>query len=199
MRKSSTHWWLHQLLTGTPVLSKSILKSAQPTFLNVNYWWPRPHNLTGDCYVFKFLRLCVDGTHLMRFQTENAVIRFRWRTVDGAKMNEKYWNLLLPRLETWRFLLCIIRFGINSSTGEISTTESLDFERFHSHLLIVQAEDQGIPQSRRTAVQVLINVIDVNDNAPKFFETQPDLNTDENDLFCPTHNTTVCICFIIFL
>ena len=95
--------------------------------------------------------------------------------------------------------LSFISFRINSSTGEISTTEALDYERFHSHLLVVQAEDRGTPQSRRTAVQVSINVIDVNDNAPKFFETQPDLNTEENNLFCPTYNTTVCICFIIFL
>ena len=95
--------------------------------------------------------------------------------------------------------LSFISFRINSSTGEISTTEALDYERFHSHLLVVQAEDRGTPQSRRTAVQVSINVIDVNDNAPKFFETQPDLNTEENNLFCPIYNTTVCICFIIFL
>ncbi|XP_020621470.1 cadherin EGF LAG seven-pass G-type receptor 2-like [Orbicella faveolata] len=83
-----------------------------------------------------------------------------------------------------------ISFRINSSTGGISTTEALDYEKFHSHLLIVQAEDRGIPQPRRTAVQVSINVIDVNDNAPRFYETQHDLNTVENNLFCPTYNTT---------
>ena len=44
-----------------------------------------------------------------------------------------------------------------------------------------------------------INVIDVNDNAPKFFEKHPDLNSEENKLFCPPYNTTVCICFILFL
>lgn len=95
-------------------------------------------------------------------------------------------------------LLYIISFRINSSTGEISTTEALDYETFHSHLLIAQAEDQGVPQSRRTAVEVSINVIDVNDNAPKFFEAQPDLNTVENNLFCPTYNTTVCTCLMFF-
>ena len=31
--------------------------------------------VTGDCYVLKFLRRNVDGKHLMRFQSENAVIK----------------------------------------------------------------------------------------------------------------------------
>ena len=71
-------------MTGTPVLNKSILKSAQPTVLNVIYLRPRPQtDLTGDCGVLKFFRLNVDGKHLMRFQRENAVFRFHQRTVDG--------------------------------------------------------------------------------------------------------------------
>ena len=87
---------------------------------------------------------------------------------------------------------------MNSSTGVISTAEALDFETFRSHLLIVQAQDKGGPQSRRTAVKVSVNVSDVNDNAPEFFEGQPDLNTIENNLLCGSFNTTVWLDLFIF-
>ena len=32
--------------------------------------------MTGDCYVFKFLRRSVDGKHLMRFQSEKLISNF---------------------------------------------------------------------------------------------------------------------------
>ncbi|RMX53126.1 hypothetical protein pdam_00015549 [Pocillopora damicornis] len=79
---------------------------------------------------------------------------------------------------------------INSSTGEIFTTKALDYEASRSYILVVQAEDQGLPQSRRTAVDVSINVIDVNDNAPKFFNMQPDVKELENLLACVAYNAT---------
>ena len=44
-------------------------------------------------------------------------------------------------------------------------------------------------------MQVSINVTDVNDNAPKFLNLQPDVNLMENPLSCGTYNTTVCNCF----
>ena len=72
-------------MTGTPVLNKSILKSAQPTVLNVIYLRPRPQtDLTGDCGVLKFFRLNVDGKHLMRFQSEIPVFKFLRRNVARA-------------------------------------------------------------------------------------------------------------------
>lgn len=62
----------------------------------------------------------------------------------------------------------------------------------------MQAEDQGLPQSRRTAVDVSINVIDVNDNAPKFFNMQPDVKELEDLLACVAYNATVCVLFSLF-
>ena len=92
----------------------------------------------------------------------------------------------------------IISFRINSSTGEIFTTKALDYEASRSYILVVQAEDQGLPQSRRTAVDVSINAIDVNDNAPKFFNMQPDVKELENLLACVAYNATVCVLFSLF-
>ena len=37
----------------------------------------------GDCCFFNLLQRTVDGKHLMRFQRENAVLRFPRRSVDS--------------------------------------------------------------------------------------------------------------------
>uniref|UniRef100_A0A8C2JVZ5 Protocadherin Fat 4 n=1 Tax=Cyprinus carpio TaxID=7962 RepID=A0A8C2JVZ5_CYPCA len=58
-------------------------------------------------------------------------------------------------------------FSINRATGEIRTTRPLDREKVAQYSLIVKATDRGsAPKS--TAVKVLISVLDVNDNAPRF-------------------------------
>ncbi|XP_014858141.1 PREDICTED: protocadherin Fat 4 isoform X1 [Poecilia mexicana] len=58
-------------------------------------------------------------------------------------------------------------FSINRATGEIRTTRPLDREKVALYALKVKATDRGSPP-KNTAVKVLINVLDVNDNAPKF-------------------------------
>jgi len=44
--------------------------------------------MTGDCYVFKFLRRGVDGKHSMRFQSGTSVLEFFRRSVNGALLRE---------------------------------------------------------------------------------------------------------------
>ncbi|XP_056139276.1 protocadherin Fat 3a isoform X1 [Lampris incognitus] len=57
------------------------------------------------------------------------------------------------------------RFAINEETGLIYTTDSLDRETKDSYWLTVYASDHGVvPQY--TAIEVYIQVEDVNDNAP---------------------------------
>uniref|UniRef100_A0A674P605 Protocadherin Fat 4 n=1 Tax=Takifugu rubripes TaxID=31033 RepID=A0A674P605_TAKRU len=58
-------------------------------------------------------------------------------------------------------------FSINRATGEIRTTRPLDREKVAQYGLKVKATDRGLPQ-KNMAVRVLINVLDVNDNAPRF-------------------------------
>lgn len=58
-------------------------------------------------------------------------------------------------------------FSINRATGEIRTTRPLDREKVALYALKVKATDRGSPP-KNTAVKVLINVLDVNDNAPRF-------------------------------
>ncbi|CAN9514583.1 unnamed protein product [Ophioblennius macclurei] len=58
-------------------------------------------------------------------------------------------------------------FSINRATGEIRSTRPLDREKVAVYLLKVKATDRGFPP-KNTSVKVLINVLDVNDNAPRF-------------------------------
>jgi hypothetical protein len=60
-------------------------------------------------------------------------------------------------------------FQLNSKTGLISTTKPLDAEKSALHTLTVSALDQINRVTRRqSAVKVIIEVIDANDNAPIF-------------------------------
>uniref|UniRef100_A0A3B4CZQ3 Protocadherin Fat 4 n=1 Tax=Pygocentrus nattereri TaxID=42514 RepID=A0A3B4CZQ3_PYGNA len=58
-------------------------------------------------------------------------------------------------------------FSINRATGEIRTTRPLDREKVSRYSLSVKASDRGAPP-RSTTVKVIISVLDVNDNAPRF-------------------------------
>ncbi|KAJ8373355.1 hypothetical protein AAFF_G00265990 [Aldrovandia affinis] len=58
-------------------------------------------------------------------------------------------------------------FSINRGTGEIRSTRPLDREKVAQYALKVKATDRG-SQPKSTVVRVLINVLDVNDNAPRF-------------------------------
>uniref|UniRef100_A0AAY4CGQ0 Protocadherin Fat 4 n=1 Tax=Denticeps clupeoides TaxID=299321 RepID=A0AAY4CGQ0_9TELE len=58
-------------------------------------------------------------------------------------------------------------FSVNRATGEIRTTRPLDREKTSHYVLQVKATDRGAPP-KSTAVKVLISVLDVNDNAPRF-------------------------------
>lgn len=57
-------------------------------------------------------------------------------------------------------------FGIDPQSGYIYTLRVLDYEEAQSYHLVVSAKDNG-PDSRPTYANVIINVLDVNDNAPQ--------------------------------
>ncbi|XP_068760232.1 protocadherin Fat 4-like [Montipora capricornis] len=61
----------------------------------------------------------------------------------------------------------ISQFTIDSNTGSLTTSASLDREHSASYLLVVTAEDHGTPSLSSTVV-VTVTVLDENDNAPRF-------------------------------
>eukprot|EP00061_Rhincodon_typus_P017550 g46287.t1 len=58
-------------------------------------------------------------------------------------------------------------FNINRETGEIRNTKRLDREKEAQYTLTVQATDKG-PSSSSSVCHVIVNVLDENDNAPRF-------------------------------
>ncbi|XP_066506288.1 protocadherin alpha-2-like isoform X3 [Hoplias malabaricus] len=61
-------------------------------------------------------------------------------------------------------------FSINPITGDISVTGSVDYEQSPAVELRIQAQDKGTPP-RRSRCKVLVEVTDVNDNAPEISVT----------------------------
>lgn len=60
-------------------------------------------------------------------------------------------------------------FSVDASEGVIRVSGTLDREKIMTHRLLVVARDQGSP-SLSSSVEVEINVLDVNDNAPMFHD-----------------------------
>lgn len=60
------------------------------------------------------------------------------------------------------------QFSIDSTSGDVSLVKPLDYESIRSYRLVIRAQDGGSP-SRSNTTQLLINVKDVNDNAPRFY------------------------------
>ncbi|CAG2161702.1 unnamed protein product [Oppiella nova] len=59
-------------------------------------------------------------------------------------------------------------FQMDSLNGEVSVIAPLDYETSHSYRLVLRAQDAGSPP-RSNTTQLLINVLDKNDNEPKFY------------------------------
>nr|CAD7434483.1 unnamed protein product [Timema monikensis] len=60
------------------------------------------------------------------------------------------------------------QFSIDSLNGEVALVKPLDYEMNRNYRLVIRAQDGGSP-SRSNTTQLLINVKDVNDNAPRFY------------------------------
>mgnify|MGYP001792438359 CR=1 FL=1 len=58
-------------------------------------------------------------------------------------------------------------FKINSTSGEITTTKTLDFEDLKKHILIIRAADSE-SKDKTGLFYVVISVDDVNDHKPEF-------------------------------
>ncbi|OXB54028.1 hypothetical protein ASZ78_007631 [Callipepla squamata] len=70
-------------------------------------------------------------------------------------------------------------FIIDRISGEIRTAGKLDFEDFHSYDLEVEARDKGMP-SLSGHCKVLLEVLDVNDNAPEVWVTSLSVPVSED-------------------
>ena len=63
-------------------------------------------------------------------------------------------------------------FSIDPSTGAVTTISTLDREEIDKYEFTVTASDKGTP-TRSTSAILMVNVTDVNDNAPEFDQNLP--------------------------
>lgn len=63
------------------------------------------------------------------------------------------------------------QFSMDSISGDVLLVKPLDYESIRSYRLVIRAQDGGSP-SRSNTTQLLVNVQDANDNAPRFYTTQ---------------------------
>ncbi|XP_068705618.1 cadherin-23-like isoform X2 [Montipora foliosa] len=71
-------------------------------------------------------------------------------------------------------------FKIDNLTGVLSVKGSIDRERIKEYKLTIQAEDGGLPSSRKAFAEVVISVLDENDNPPRFKESSYEADVAEN-------------------
>ncbi|GBP48920.1 Protocadherin-like wing polarity protein stan [Eumeta japonica] len=72
-----------------------------------------------------------------------------------------------------------MQFSIDSLSGDVSLVKALDYEQVRSYRLVIRAQDGGSP-SRSNTTQLLVNVKDVNDNAPRFYTSLFQETVSEN-------------------
>ncbi|XP_059482643.1 protocadherin-like wing polarity protein stan isoform X3 [Neocloeon triangulifer] len=60
------------------------------------------------------------------------------------------------------------QFSMDSLTGEVALVKALDYETTRQYRLVIRVQDGGRP-SKTNTTQLLVNVQDVNDNAPRFY------------------------------
>lgn len=63
------------------------------------------------------------------------------------------------------------QFSIDSLSGDVSLVKPLDYETVRSYRLVIRAQDGGSP-SKSNTTQLLVNVLDANDNSPRFYTSQ---------------------------
>lgn len=71
-------------------------------------------------------------------------------------------------------------FSIDSHTGNISVSSSLDYDSISSYVLTVVAKDTGFPQRSSTALELSITLQNLNDETPIFTNTSYEFELIEN-------------------
>ena len=71
-------------------------------------------------------------------------------------------------------------FKVDEDSGVIKATKKFDREVAGSYRFFVVASDRGKPTSRSSSAEVIVDIVDVNDERPRFEHQTYSLNVDEN-------------------
>ncbi|KAJ8266248.1 hypothetical protein GJAV_G00128230 [Gymnothorax javanicus] len=89
-----------------------------------------------------------------------SVIKLNATDLDDGVNSQVVYSLVNPRNVNLKDI-----FKINPDSGEITVKGNIDFEENVAFEIRAQAQDRGVPP-RSTSCKVLVEVLDVNDNAP---------------------------------
>ncbi|MEJ1285075.1 hypothetical protein NN561_016065 [Cricetulus griseus] len=85
--------------------------------------------------------------------------------ISAVDKDEK--NKLIYTLQSSIDPVSLKKFRLDPATGALYTSEKLDHEAIHQHMLTVMVRDQDVPVKRNFA-RIIVNVSDMNDHAPWF-------------------------------
>ncbi|XP_027246969.1 protocadherin Fat 1 isoform X3 [Cricetulus griseus] len=85
--------------------------------------------------------------------------------ISAMDKDEK--NKLIYTLQSSIDPVSLKKFRLDPATGALYTSEKLDHEAIHQHMLTVMVRDQDVPVKRNFA-RIIVNVSDMNDHAPWF-------------------------------
>lgn len=103
---------------------------------------------------------------------QTPVVRLFATDKDSGRNKQISYQILEDTLDTAKF------FRVNANTGEMVTTQTLDYEVNHEFHIKVRASDHGMPPLSSEAL-VVVSVLDINDNPPKFSQLHYEANVSE--------------------
>lgn len=103
-----------------------------------------------------------NGTQVLRLYTTDA---------DEGLNGDVFYSIVNGNAEK--------RFEIDEATGQITLARSLDRETNSKYMLTVLAHDAGITKQLTSTTTVTIDVLDENDNAPEFTQTNSRISVIE--------------------
>ncbi|KAI3351741.1 hypothetical protein L3Q82_020581 [Scortum barcoo] len=108
-----------------------------------------------------------DRRHFQQVQVvENANIGTALLTLTATDLDDSVNGQIVYSFTERGRLNPDSKFALNDETGEITVKDNIDYEENQAYEIRVQARDKGNPP-RSAHSKVLVEVIDVNDNAPE--------------------------------
>ncbi|KAM9455754.1 protocadherin alpha-2-like [Clarias gariepinus] len=101
---------------------------------------------------------------------ENTSVGTKILTVSASDADEGANSEVSYSIVSEEEISALNLFSINYLSGDITVKATIDYEKYSAVELRIQAQDKGQP-SRRSRCKVLIEVVDVNDNAPEISVT----------------------------
>uniref|UniRef100_A0A8D1C6X1 Protocadherin Fat 1 n=1 Tax=Sus scrofa TaxID=9823 RepID=A0A8D1C6X1_PIG len=120
-----------------------------------------------------FIKVIDTNDHRPQFSTSKYEVVIPEDTVPETEilqisaMDKDEKNKLIYTLQSSIDPLSLKKFRLDPATGSLYTSEKLDHEAIHQHILTVMVRDQDVPVKRNFA-RIIVNVSDTNDHAPWF-------------------------------